>query len=366
MAKIAVLGAGNVGCATAADLTLRGYDVSMHSRSYHRIQPLIDVGGIKTVGLLGTNLARPVLTSDKLEDVVGGAEVVILCVPAMGHEYYGPRLAPLIQARQVLVVQSGHVGGALRLAKLLRDNGACRGISVCETSSSMYGCRLVGPACINVYVKAKRRLFGAFPAKGTDRLYAIMVELYPALVKASNVLETGFAYTNAMMHAPGTVLNAGWIEATKGDFRYYFEGISPSVATVIEAIDAERLKIAEALDIEAIPFLDTFYKAGYTTERAWHSGSIYMAFQESEVNRGRKAPASLEHRYMDEDVGYALVPLVSLAELAGVETPVMRSLVVLASVLRKLNFFEEGLTLSKFGMDGLAVSDLREFLYCGM
>ena len=46
--KIAVLGAGNGGCAAAADLTLRGYEVRLFSRSESTIAKLARRGEIES------------------------------------------------------------------------------------------------------------------------------------------------------------------------------------------------------------------------------------------------------------------------------------------------------------------------------
>lgn len=47
--RIAILGAGNGGCAAAADLTLRGYQVRLFSRSDATLLPIIKRGGITLV-----------------------------------------------------------------------------------------------------------------------------------------------------------------------------------------------------------------------------------------------------------------------------------------------------------------------------
>jgi hypothetical protein len=48
-------------------------------------------------------------------------------------------------------------------------------------------------------------------------------------------------------------VHAGWIEATTGKFGFYAEGNGPAVARVMDAIDAERLALARALGVRAVP-----------------------------------------------------------------------------------------------------------------
>ena len=107
-------------------------------------------------------------------------------------------------------------------------------------------------------------------------------DIYPNLILAENVLETGLSNINAIMHPAGMLGNAGWIEKSGGDFYYYREGITPSIAAWIEGVDGERLEIVKRLGLKPLRFVDIFYQAGLTSEEARASGSIYRAIHESE------------------------------------------------------------------------------------
>ena len=128
------------------------------------------------------------------------------------------------------------------------------------------------------------------------------------------------------------------------------------------AVDAERMAIAAALGVPAAPFLDLFYEAGLTTKAAWDSGSIARACEESAPNRAIKAPASLDHRYIHEDIGYGLVPMAELGRLAGVATPTMDALVRLASLALGIDYWRDGLTLERLGLAGKSPAELSRFV----
>ncbi|MDQ4058426.1 MAG: NADP transhydrogenase subunit alpha, partial [Actinomycetota bacterium] len=53
MSRIAVLGAGNGGLATTADLTLRGHEVHLYNRSPGVLDAIEQRGGIGLTGVLG-------------------------------------------------------------------------------------------------------------------------------------------------------------------------------------------------------------------------------------------------------------------------------------------------------------------------
>ena len=94
--KVAVLGAGNGGCAAAADLTLRGYEVRLFSRSDSTLNPIVKRGGIEVVEDGAEQFAAPFLVSPNLPPVVNGADLIIVAAPAVAHEYLAtePGTAP--------------------------------------------------------------------------------------------------------------------------------------------------------------------------------------------------------------------------------------------------------------------------------
>jgi opine dehydrogenase len=187
-------------------------------------------------------------------------------------------------------------------------------------------------------------------------------EIFPNIVPADNVLETGFANINAIMHPAGMLGNAGWIEKTGGDFYYYRDGITPAIAAWIEEVDKERLEIVKRLGLKPLRFVDIFYQAGLTSEAARASGSVYRAISESEPNRTIKSPETLNHRYIKEDVGYGLVPMAEIGRLLDVKTPVIDALITLASVISRTDYRREGLTLEKMGLSAIRPDDLPKIL----
>jgi len=147
------------------------------------------------------------------------------------------------------------------------------------------------------------------------------------------------------------LLNAGWIEFTGGDFYYYFEGTTPTVAKIIEDIDRERLNLLAAFGLPKISFLERFYQAGYITKEAFLSGSVYNAMKNNDADRWIKAPSSLMDRYLNEDVPFGLVPMKEFGEMAGVEMPVTDALIVMASRVNGIDYRQEGLTMQKMGFE---------------
>jgi opine dehydrogenase len=363
MTPVAVLGAGNGGCAVAADLGRRGVEVRLWGRSGERLAPLRDRGGVAYTGVLGEGFSPIRLISTDLGRVMDGADLVILTVPAHAHEAMAARVAGHLAREQLLLAAPGHTLTLIPAA--LRRHGVRRPI-VAETGTLPYICRMADPTTVRITVASRHLAFAVFPARERDRVAARVAPLYPAIVPVPTVLDTVFLYGNAIHHPPATLLNAGRIEATGGDYYHYHEGISPAVGRLIDRLDTERRAVAAALGVETPRFVDHFFRMGYTTEAAHATGLAYEAFHQSEPDRWIKAPASLAHRFLDEDVPFGLVPLAELGRFAGVATPGMDHLIHLASVATGTPYRADGLTLTRMGLAGTPRDALERLIAEGL
>jgi len=356
--KVAVLGAGHGGCAAAAVLSLRGYEVRLHSRSEQRLKPLRQ--GI-TVRHAYEGVASPALLTANLNEAVQGTDLVILVVPSIAHEGYAKALAPILSPDQLVYLNPGHTGGGLHFTAELKKAGGPT-VRLCESTTLTFICRMEGPATVGIYRETARLRFAALPSALTSEMLSLLQPLFPNLAAAANVLETGLMNINAVIHPPGVLMNAGWTEFTGGDFLFYKEAITPSIARVIEAVDAERRAICRPFGLSVPAFIDYFHDAGLTTREARLSRSVYRAMQESGPNQTIKAPPSLNHRYVHEDIGYGLVPMTEFGRLAGVPTPVMDGLVTLASTAMGTDYRKTGLTLGRMGLTGMSVQGILSMI----
>ena len=304
------------------------------------------------------------MTTDVAE-AVEGADVIMLVVPSVAFRYYAEHLASLLTPERAVFLNPGHTGGGLHFVHELRRAGYRDPVRTCESVTLTYICRMEGPASVGIYSYTRNLKFAAFPGVHAERLHDLMKPVYPELTLATSVLETGLANMNAVFHPPGMLMNAGWIEHTRGDFLFYRQGMTESVGRVVADVDAERMAIAAALGVPALPFLEAFFRAGLTTATARDSGSIARACRESAPNATIRSPASLRHRYIHEDVGHGLVPMSAFARIAGVPTSTIDALSHLASRTVGVDYATDGLTLEKMGLEGLELSAFTRFVRDG-
>jgi opine dehydrogenase len=318
-------------------------------------------GGIESRGIVQGLVPIDLLTTD-LAEAVRGADLIMLVVPSVAHEYYARALASLLEGSQPIFINPGHTGGGLHFLQELRNAGYRGAVRSCETVTLTYITRMEGPGLVIIYSHTKRLRFAALPGKHAEALFELIKPLYPEIQRASSVLETALSNLNAVFHPQGMIMNAGWIQHTGGDFLFYREGFTDAIGRITAAVDKERIAVAKALSVPAVPFIDVFYESGLTTAAARDSGDISRACKESEPNKTIKSPSSLDHRYVHEDVGYGLVPIAALGALAGVATPTIDALVQLASLAVGIDYRRDGLTLERLGLAGKSPSELLRFV----
>jgi opine dehydrogenase len=164
----------------------------------------------------------------------------------------------------------------------------------------------------------------------------------------------------AIFHPALTLLNAGWIESTHGDYQFYIDGVTPSVARMLEVLDRERVTVASALGIRARTALE-WLKLAYDTSGA----DLHEAIHNQPGYYGIKAPATLNHRYLFEDVPMSLVPIASLGKRYGVSVRGMESMIQVASIIHRTDYWRRGRTVEKLGLDQWSVSELTRFVQEG-
>lgn len=339
----AVIGAGNGGTAMAGFLALKGFRVSLWNRSRPAVDSINSAGGILLEGEV-TGLAAPDIATTDIEDAVAGASVIMVTVPASGHDAVARLLAPCLAGGQTVVLNPGRTGGALSFRKTLRDQGCRADAVVAETNTFIYASRRFEGGRSRVFGVKKSVSVSSLPAAAAPEVALKLKAAFPQFTPAENVMVTSFDNMGAVFHPVPTLLNAARVDRSLA-FQHYTDGISRSVATVLEALDAERMAIARSMGVAARSALD-WLRETYGI----HAETLYEGIQANEAYRGIAAPTSLDTRYIKEDVPFSLVPMLSLAFLSGVSAPVMRSAVSLASALTGEDYMETGRNASSMGI----------------
>jgi opine dehydrogenase len=184
---------------------------------------------------------------------------------------------------------------------------------------------------------------------------------YPQFIDGIDVLHTGLNNMGAIFHPAIAILNAGRIEASHGDFEFYIDGVTPSVARILEVLDRERVTVASALGLRARTGLE-WLQLAYDTQ----GDDLHEAIHNQPGYYGIKAPNTLKHRYIFEDVPMSLVPMAALGTRYGVSVRGMDSMIRLANFIHRTDYWRRGRTLDKLGVDQFSVTELQEFVRDGL
>jgi len=366
---VAVMGGGHAAFAHAADLGTRGFDVRLFEvpALAETIAGAKEAGGIlsqpdPTTGLIAGFGQVKLVTTDPAA-ALNGADVAFIVVPAFAHRSFAQLIAPHVRPEQILVLSPGNFGGAVMFARWLKEFGCQTLPHLAEAQSMIYACRKDGPASVKIFGYKRGLRIAVFPATHTDPVIARLRQVFPTLEAAPNVLWTWLSNPNAIIHPPVTILNAGRIEQTHGDFLFYVQGITPAVRKVMDVLDAERIALGRALGLTLISQHELgviFYG---------HQGYVGEAFPDKARNpvyHAIKAEGELDSRYLTEDVPYGLVPWEELARLTGVEMPICTSLINIANSLLGRDFRATGQTLERVGLAGLSIAEIQKLVEQGV
>jgi len=356
--KFAVLGAGHGGLAMAGHLALMGFRVNLWNRTAERIEHIQFRGGIGLEGAVEGEGRLELATSD-LKEAVADATVIMVAVPANAHRDIAAALAEVVHAGQIIILNPGRTGGAIEVRNILSKKGVGPEVTIAEAQTFLYTARRIEPSSVQIFDIKNEVAVAALPSYKTPEVLKVLRVAFPQFIPGDNVLRTGLENVGAIFHPGVMILNAARIESTHGDFQYYLDGITPSVAAVLEVMDQERRQVADALGIRTHTVREWLYLTYGSPGR-----DLYQAIQSTPGYKGIMAPAHLNHRYILEDIPMSLVPIASIGEMFGVKTPTIRAMIHLASLIHGRNFWAEGRTVERLGIKGMSVKEIR-FLAVG-
>lgn len=359
--KITIIGAGHGGKAMAADLAIRGHAVRLYNRTYENIQTIAARGGIELELETGSQELGPIHTvTDDMARALDGAHLIMVVVPASGHRDIAEACAPHLVDGQIVVLNPGRTGGALEFRHVLAEAGCTAEIIIAETETFLFASRSNGPAQAQIFRRKNTVPLAALPATHTQTVLDVLQEVYPQFIAAQNVLHTSLNNMGAVFHPALVLLNAGWIEATGGDFEFYIDGVTPSTALILERLDRERVTVATAMGIRAQTACEWLSRA-YSA----HGNNLFEAMHDNPGYKGITAPRTLRHRYIFEDVPYSLVPIAELGRRFGVDVWGMESMIQLACVIDGTDYRHRGRTLERMGLVGLSLPEIARLVETG-
>ena len=316
---IAIVGAGPGGFRLVANLGLLGYRLRLNDIDEAKLTAIRARGGIDVEGTPGGFAPLELATTD-LRATVDGADLIIVVSGGNTQPTVARALAPLLVDGQTILLMQGNTGGSLVVRRELDGVGCKAKNDLAETDTYPYAMRAIGPTTMRQTTQKRWMQIAAYPGNRSVAVHARLVPLFPQAVAAPDILHTGLMNVNAILHVANCIANAARIERG-GGYLFYGEGVTAAVARMYEAIDAERMAIAAALDVN-VPSLVDWIARAYNVREA----DLVKTFQRLSAEPDgpyvvNKAVGTLNHKYITEDVPTGLIPMSELGLATGTPTP---------------------------------------------
>ena len=359
--RYAVVGAGNGGKAMAAYLALLGTQVTLYNRTASHVEIIRLRGGIDLENPTEPHgFGKIYKVTDNIEEALREADIVMVIVPSSAHYDVAKAAAPFLRDDHIVILNPGRTGGTLEFHHTLIEENCPTNPIVAEAETFLFASRSEGPSQAKIFRIKEAVPLAALPATRTAEVLEAIRPVFPQFIDGRNVLQTGLNNMGAIFHPALALLNAGWIEATSGDFQFYVDGVTPSVAKVLEVLDRERVTVASAIGIRArsaLEWLDLAYNAtGENLYEAMHNQTGYY---------GIKAPGTLNHRYITEEIPMSLVPIASFGSTYGVSVNGINSIINLACYIHGTDYRRKGRTVERLGIKEMSVGELVKFVETG-
>lgn len=353
--RYAVIGAGNGGKLLAALIASKGHPVTLMDRDPAVVQEIRDWdGNIQVVGRVECQAQISLVTTD-LAQAISGAEVIMVVTTADCHYDLACQMAGYVEEGQTIILNPGQTGGLMEFYNTLYTQTGKK-VVVGTVQDLIYGCRVKEPGVINCIAAKKVMDFITYPVDRTESVAELLSDIFPQLRPAKSILAIDFDNMSAMIHPAPTLVNAGRTECGEV-FTYYAEGITPSVARLLEAMDRERVAVGAAYGVKVTSLME-WQAAAYDVT----GENLYQVFQNNPYYRAAKSEKTIDNRYVTEDVPCGLVPLCEYGRAAGVPTPAMDAVISLANAMMGKDYRASGRTLEKLGLAGCTVERIQKLL----
>jgi opine dehydrogenase len=360
--RIAVLGGGNGSFAAAGDFALQGHDVRLWRRDARMVAELRARDcRIALKDSNGRHDVQLTLMTNDIGEAVKGVELILCPTPAFAQHAIANLLAPHLEEGQVVFLPPGTFGSII-FAKATHEAGNHAAVAFAETGTLPWLTRKHGPFEVAITIRAKRLPVGVFPKNAATHALETIGRAFPGVIEpCGDALSGALMNAGPIIHPPLIVMNAGPIEHFEC-WDIHKEGTQALVRRVTDALDAERIAVRERFGYGAPHFPLAHHYASAGEQWMYGRGSHDRL---TDSGDWRERLVLTEHRYMQEDLRLGLSFLVSVAELAGVETPLARAFLAVGGAMCGQDFMKGGRTLASLGLGSVGRGELQALLRDG-
>lgn len=350
--KITVAGAGHGGSTIAADLTLKGHEVTLlktsssQLHSEHFVKLLNDKSLIFRDINMQDKLVHLFDVTTSFQSAISSAELIIVYLQTNYHKSFIDNIKPYLRKGQIILFEPGYLS-----TSYLLDEVEAKQITIVEAESSPIDCRIISPGVVEVLFRNVRNPIAIYPRRNTEFVKSFLDMLDYSFVVKKSVIEVALHNPNLIVHTVGAIMSIPRIEYTQGEYWMYKEVFTPSVWNIVEKLDREKMNVLVKLGFDAIKYLDACRERN-SLDITVDSEKVFFNYAQ---NSSPKGPNKVNARYITEDVPEGLVLLESLGKHLSVDTTTCTALIDIASAALGIDFRINGRTLEKIGIENLDI-----------
>lgn len=331
--RVCVIGAGHGGQALAGYLAINGADVTLYNRTEAVIKALNTKKCIEINGVISAYAKNVVFTSN-LDEAVCNAEIIMVCIPSNFHTELAQRISPFLKKGQIIILNPGRTMGAYLFSRYI--NADEKGVFVAETDTFLLTARKISDGTSRIFSLKNQVYLASCKKEDTTYILNRVKNMLPMLKVAESMIQTSLSNIGVIFHPLPALLNIGRIECDE-DFLHYKEGISPTIAGLLEKLDEERVRLSERLGCPVLTAREWIKKV-YGSE----GKTLYEAIQNTSAYNEVIAPREISTRYIFEDIATGIVPMYCMMKYFGEPCDIMELTIRLANELFDNDFVAEG------------------------
>jgi opine dehydrogenase len=354
--KVGIAGAGSIAFGTAALLRETGHDPMLWSPSGRGTAEL-GAAPLTAAGAVETQFAPRIAAS--AETLARDNDVLLIALPGYGHKAVFDALAPHIRRGQPVIVSSHASLGALYLTRLLSERGVSAPVIAWGTTV-VTGRRQSG-AEVRVNTVRQRVDMCAVPESESDAALALCRRLFgDRFQMRDGLLAITLSNLNPQNHLGIALGNITRME--RGETWSQGQNVTPTIGRLLEALDLERLAIADALGLEVKTIFEHFHLSFHVPVASISEMNQQMHAE----GRGGVGPNTADSRYVTEDVPYGLQPVAMLGRLVGRPAVLHEAGIALFSAMYGRDFAAENTLLAALDLQNRTLKDLQEAARSGL
>ena len=266
----------------------------------------------------------------------------MVTVPSNAYDDIAKVLAPKVSRNTVIILNPGRTFGAIDFMNKLKMYGAKEEPHIAETQTIVYTCRRSGDNSATIFAMKNNVKIATLRSSDSAFIFSRIPKcLKPYFSLERSVVHTSLSNVGMILHCAPVLMNIGWIENKQVDFKYYYDGISETIAKFIEKMDKERCIVSKKIGVNVESTVEWMSRTYHVNGK-----SLFECIKANEAYREIDAPPTIQSRYILEDVPNGLVPIEYLGKQLETSTPNITSIIDLSNSIFEKDFRKLGRQIS--------------------